>query len=68
MAFLLNEYPAACCGVRSLIYTLVQMVENQFLVPKITGGAVDLPPLVVLIGVIVLPGLSAYWELSRLHR
>ena len=51
-----------------MIYTLVQMVENQFLVPKIMGGAVDLPPLVVLIGVIVLPELSAYWELSWLHR
>lgn len=34
-------------------YTIVQMIENQFLVPKIMGGAVDLPPLIVLIGVIV---------------
>jgi predicted PurR-regulated permease PerM len=39
-----------------VFYTLVQMVENQFLVPKIMGGAVDLPPLVVLIGVIVATG------------
>ena len=39
-----------------LFYTLVQMVENQFLVPKIMGGAVDLPPLVVLIGVIAATG------------
>jgi predicted PurR-regulated permease PerM len=36
-----------------VFYTLVQMIENQFLVPKIMGGAVDLPPLIVLIGVIV---------------
>lgn len=39
-----------------VFYTLVQMVENQFLVPKIMGGAVDLPPLVVLVGVIAAAG------------
>ncbi len=39
-----------------VFYTLVQMVENQFLVPKIMGGAVDLPPLIVLIGVIAAAG------------
>ncbi|MDD4579747.1 MAG: AI-2E family transporter [Methanothrix sp.] len=37
-------------------YTLVQMLENQFLVPKVMGGAVDLPPLIVLIGVIAGSG------------
>ena len=37
-------------------YTLVQMLENQFLVPKIMGDAVDLPPLIVLIGVIAGAG------------
>lgn len=36
-----------------VFYTIVQMIENQFLVPRIMGGAVDLPPLIVLIGVIV---------------
>jgi predicted PurR-regulated permease PerM len=36
-----------------VFYTFVQMIENQFLVPKIMGGAVDLPPLIVLIGIIV---------------
>lgn len=36
-----------------VFYTFVQMIENQFLVPKIMGSAVDLPPLIVLIGVIV---------------
>lgn len=36
-----------------VFYTFVQMIENQFLVPRIMGGAVDLPPLIVLIGVIV---------------
>ncbi len=39
-----------------IFYTLVQAVENQFLVPKVMGSAVDLPPLVVLIGVIVATG------------
>jgi predicted PurR-regulated permease PerM len=39
-----------------VFYTLVQMAENQFLVPKIMGGAVDLPPLAVLIGVIAATG------------
>jgi predicted PurR-regulated permease PerM len=39
-------------------YVLVQMLENQFLVPYILGDAVDLPPLIVIIGVLV--GGSAF--------
>ena len=35
------------------LYILIQQVENTFLVPRILGEAVDLHPLVVLIGVIV---------------
>jgi predicted PurR-regulated permease PerM len=34
-------------------YILVQTLENQLLVPTILGDAVDLPPLVVIIGVVV---------------
>jgi predicted PurR-regulated permease PerM len=34
-------------------YSLIQVLENQVLVPYILGDAVDLPPLVVLIGVTV---------------
>jgi predicted PurR-regulated permease PerM len=34
-------------------YLLLSALENQLLVPRIMGNAVDLPPLVVLIGVIV---------------
>jgi predicted PurR-regulated permease PerM len=34
-------------------YLLLSALENQLLVPRIMGSAVDLPPLVVLIGVIV---------------
>jgi predicted PurR-regulated permease PerM len=45
-------------------YTLVQMLENQFLVPKIMGDAVDLPPLIVLIGVIA--GAEAFGIMGAL--
>ncbi len=45
-------------------YTFVQMLENQFLVPKIMGGAVDLPPLIVLIGVIA--GADAFGIMGAL--
>ncbi len=45
-------------------YTLVQMMENQFLVPKIMGDAVDLPPLIVLIGVIA--GTEAFGIMGAL--
>jgi predicted PurR-regulated permease PerM len=39
-------------------YILVQVVENQLLVPYILGDAVDLPPLFVIIGVVI--GGSAF--------
>jgi predicted PurR-regulated permease PerM len=39
-----------------VFYVLVQLVENQYLVPNIMGDAVDLPPLVVLIGTIAGAG------------
>ena len=35
------------------LYILIQQVENTFVVPRILGEAVDLHPLVVLIGVVV---------------
>jgi predicted PurR-regulated permease PerM len=35
------------------VYLLIQQVENNLLVPRIIGESVDLPPLLVLIGVIV---------------
>jgi predicted PurR-regulated permease PerM len=47
-----------------VFYTLVQMLENQFLVPKIMGDAVDLPPLIVLIGIIA--GAGAFGILGAL--
>ena len=39
-------------------YVLVQVIENQLLVPYILGDAVDLPPLIVIIGVVI--GGSAF--------
>lgn len=39
-------------------YVLVQAIENQLLVPYILGDAVDLPPLIVIIGVVI--GGSAF--------
>ena len=39
-------------------YVIVQIIENQLLVPYVLGDAVDLPPLIVIIGVVV--GGSAF--------
>ncbi len=36
-----------------VFYVLVQQVENAVIVPRVIGGAVDLPPLVVMVAVIV---------------
>ncbi len=45
-------------------YVIVQLVENQLIVPNIMGDAVDLPPLVVLIGTIA--GAGAFGILGAL--
>jgi predicted PurR-regulated permease PerM len=45
-------------------YVLLQFLENQFLVPYVMGDAVDLPPLVVLIG--ALAGAMAFGILGAL--
>jgi predicted PurR-regulated permease PerM len=34
-------------------YSLVQLLENQYVVPRILGDAVELPPLVVLLAVLI---------------
>jgi len=34
-------------------YVLIQQVENNFLCPRIVGGSIELPPIVVLVGVVV---------------
>ena len=38
-------------------YILLSAMENQILVPKILGGAVSLPPLVVILGVVIFGAL-----------
>ena len=45
-------------------YVLVQLIENQFIVPHVMGEAVDLPPLIVLIG--ALAGATAFGILGAL--
>jgi predicted PurR-regulated permease PerM len=45
-------------------YVLVQLIENQFVVPHVMGEAVDLPPLIVLIG--TLAGATAFGILGAL--
>lgn len=45
-------------------YVLIQFLENQFLVPYVMGDAVNLPPLVVLIG--ALAGALAFGILGAL--
>jgi len=41
----------------SLLYGLIQGLENQLFVPQILGDAVNLPPVVVLIGVVIFGNL-----------
>jgi predicted PurR-regulated permease PerM len=45
--------PLVMASIVILFYCLVQQVENQFLVPMVLGKAVNLPPLVVMTGVLV---------------
>ncbi len=46
------------------MYVLIQLIENQFLVPKVMGDAVNLPPVIVLIGTIA--GAMAFGVLGAL--
>jgi predicted PurR-regulated permease PerM len=43
----------AFAGLVILFYILVQQVENNLIVPRVLGAAVDLPPLVVMTGAVV---------------
>ena len=49
---------AATAGIEAVVaalvlYTLVQQVENNFLVPKIQGDAVELHPAAVMFAIII---------------
>jgi predicted PurR-regulated permease PerM len=46
------------------LYVLVQFIENQFLVPYVMGDAVNLPPVIVLVGTIA--GAMAFGVLGAL--
>jgi len=43
----------AFAGLIILFYLLVQQVENNLIVPRVLGDAVELPPLVVMTGAVV---------------
>jgi predicted PurR-regulated permease PerM len=43
----------AFAGLVILFYILVQQLENNLIVPRVLGGAVELPPLIVMTGVLV---------------
>ena len=43
----------AFAGLIILFYILVQQVENNLIVPRVLGDAVELPPLVVMTGAVV---------------
>ena len=45
--------PLAMAGLVILFYVIVQQLENSLVVPRVLGGAVNLPPLVVMTGVLV---------------
>ncbi len=43
------------------VMILVQQIENNFLVPRVVGGALDLKPLTVIIAVLVFGALAGIW-------
>lgn len=45
--------PLVLAGLVILFYILLQQFENNLIVPRVLGGAVELPPLVVMVGVLV---------------
>lgn len=45
--------PLALAGLVILFYVFVQQLENNLIVPRVLGQAVDLPPLAVMTGVLI---------------
>jgi predicted PurR-regulated permease PerM len=43
----------AFAGLVILFYILVQQVENNMIVPRVLGAALELPPLIVMTGIVV---------------
>ncbi len=74
--FALNHFTFGL--IVAIFYLLVQFFENQFIVPRVLGHAVDLHPLVVLIGALAAgsqfgvlgiflaaPAIASFREISR---
>ena len=40
-------------GIVTALYVLIQMLQGNLVLPRVIGEAVDLPPVVVLLGVVV---------------
>jgi predicted PurR-regulated permease PerM len=45
--------PLVLAGIVVALYVLIQQIENSLIVPHVLGGAVELPPLVIMAGVLV---------------
>lgn len=45
--------PLVLAGMVIVLYVLIQQIENNIIVPRVLGGAVELPPLVIMAGVLV---------------
>ncbi|MBN2200483.1 AI-2E family transporter [bacterium] len=45
--------PLVLAGMVAVLYVLIQQIENNLIVPHVLGGAVALPPLVIMAGVLV---------------
>ncbi|MDM7926087.1 MAG: AI-2E family transporter [bacterium] len=61
---LLAVSPLVLAGMVIVLYVLIQQIENNIIVPRVLGGAVELPPLVIMAGVLV--GTSAAGILGAL--
>jgi predicted PurR-regulated permease PerM len=48
----------AFAGLIILFYILVQQVENNLIVPRVLGAALELPPLIVMTGIVVGASVS----------
>ncbi len=50
--------PLAYAGVVLVAAILIQQVENNFLVPRIIGGSLNLHPVIILVGAVIAANLA----------
>jgi predicted PurR-regulated permease PerM len=50
--------PLPYAGLVLLVFLLLQQIENNFLVPRILGGSLNLHPVVILVGAIIAANLA----------